>query len=172
MPTLLDITDDIRRLESTILGLIDEGEVDFAGTLLPFFDGLHEDRARKLEGYCHVIRALEGEAAALNVHINAVRAKMVARENAASRLKTRLHDYLIAEGITKIDAGVFTLSVQANGGSRPLKLADDLDLNTVPEPYIVVTRTLNVAAVRNALEAGEDVPFAALADRGTHLRIR
>ena len=96
-----------------------------------------------------------------------------ARGNAATRLKLRLHDYLRITGRDKVQTETGrTIAVVKNGGKAPLKVADSIDLDSLPPELVKVSKTLNNDAVRERLEAGESLPFASLAERGTSLRIR
>jgi hypothetical protein len=57
--------------------------------------------------------------------------------------------------------------IQANGGKAPIVL---LDADAIPDHLVVVERHPNAAAIRAALERGEDVPGCALGERGEGVR--
>jgi len=57
-------------------------------------------------------------------------------------------------------------------GTCLLKIAEGLDVETLPAEFVRVIKSVDAEAVRAALEAGEDVKFATLEARGTHLRIK
>lgn len=80
-------------------------------------------------------------------------------------------------GFTKRAGGKFEtpvgrrLRVQANGGKLPVEVVHGTDPTTVPEQYRRVQVSIDLDAVRESLAAGEVLGWAALGERGSHLRI-
>jgi Siphovirus Gp157 len=90
-----------------------------------------------------------------------------------SRLKARLKDYLECTDRTKaVTSSGKMFAIQKNGGASPLVVAEDLDLSTLDQRFVRTVASLDTSAVRAAIAAGEDVPFASLGETGSHLRIR
>ena len=63
------------------------------------------------------------------------------------------------------------LAIQKNGGKQPL-VVDWLPLEELPERFQKVTITEDREKIAEALAAGEELTFARLEPRGTHLRIK
>ena len=89
--------------------------------------------------------------------------------NGAKRLKDRLLLFFQAHGIKSLETPRFRVGVQLNGGVAPLVIANP---NDVPEDYCKVKVEPDNQSIRAALEAGTQLPFAKLGERGYSLRIR
>jgi len=127
----------------------------------------------KLDRYVNWIRSLEMEASTARSEAEEYIARAQARENRVKWLKQRMKAYLEYTNRQKVQTATGrTLAIQANGGSVPVKLADGIDPATVPDDLVIVKRTVDTDAVRKALQAGRELPFATLGERGSHLRIR
>lgn len=124
---------------------------------------------QKAESYCHVIADLKGKIAGAEMELERLTQLHAAYTAQAKDLKTRLRDAVALRG-GKAQAGTFALRVQQNGGKTPVKLDDSLNPESLPDDLRVVKFSPNVDAIRAKLEAGESLPFAALGERGTHLR--
>jgi hypothetical protein len=150
--------------------------IDDSGELSPdveaFFGTLETEEAEKLDNYVNLVKQLDAEAVAAVAEAEQYRAKATARTNAVARLKARLKLHLEQTGRTKVATTTNrTIRIQANGGKVPLILADGLDAYALPGAFQKVTVSPNTEAIRDALEAGEQLPFAALGEKETHLRI-
>ena len=76
-----------------------------------------------------------------------------------------------ADYLDKLKAGLFTVSIQANGGKAPL-VVDEFDPNAWPTRFQEVKAMPKLDEVRAALEAGDTLEFARIGERGRSLRIR
>lgn len=153
--TLYDITADMARL----LDLHATGEIDdqtFADTLDA---GLAENAEAKLESYAYVIRNLEAEEAALKAETDRLNAKRKAAENAATRMKERVCNYLASTGQEKAKAGLFSWGLRR---TKAVEIEGD-----VPMGFERVKIEPDKVAIKAALEAGQDVPGASLVERTT-----
>lgn len=128
-----------------------------------------ESQGGNLEQLVKAIRSAEREAEACEAEIKSIREKKQVRENRAARLKTGLKQFLEASGQTRVPAGVFTVSLQANPPS--VGIDPDFDLANLPEDLKAVTITPNKSEILKKLKAGEAVPGCTLQE-GTHVRIR
>lgn len=174
MPTLFDIGDDIRTLDSLLEevgGELSDPRVEEAWAVMAA--ELAENEAAKLDGYVNWMRTLEMEAAAARAEAEQYEAKANSRENRIKWLKDRLKNHLEGTGRTKVETATRrVLSIQRNGGAEPVKLVDNLDPATLPDDLAIVKRSPDMDAIRKRLQAGFTLVFATLGERGTHLRIR
>jgi hypothetical protein len=167
MPTLYEISNDLHLIEDLLTQ--ESGEIDIE--LERWFDQVHIDKREKIDRYCQLLRELESRSAQRKEE--ATRLMTLARidANGAARLKNRLLEFFEEHSIRKLETPRFRVSIAANGGKLPLiTLADDLE--RIPDEYVEIKRSLKTDEVREAIEAGEDVWFAILGERGVHLRIK
>jgi hypothetical protein len=125
----------------------------------------------KAENYAGVIRELELRAAARTEEAKRIRTLAEADSTLATRLKERLRDAMVAVGKTRIETERFRLSVQANGGQQPLVI-DPGAVDELPAALTRIVREPDKAAIRAALESGDDIPGCTLLPRGSSLRIK
>lgn len=91
------------------------------------------------------------------------------RENARTRLKAMIMAAMDALGVKELDAGDVTFKTQNVGGQLAIEYVDGV---TVPEKYTKITIETDNKLVREALDAGEELPFAHFAPRGRTLKIK
>lgn len=159
--TLYDIQGDYLRLYE--LAATMEDVEAFSDTL----EGLNGDLEVKSKGCIEVIKQLDMEAKECDEVIERFKAKKQARENAIKRLKTAIYDTMNIAGITEIKAGDYTIKVVKNGGKEPLVIDGE-----VPEAFYKMKYEVDESLIRKAIENGEEIGFAHLEPRGTHLQIR
>lgn len=134
---------------------------------------LAEDEATKLDGYCGLIRSLEGEAAVARSEAEQYLARAAARENRVKWLKARMKLHLESTGRTKaVTATGRTVAIQANGGKVPVWIDPAVVPADLPAPFQRVRVEVDTEAIRANLESGHELSFARLEPRGTHLRVR
>lgn len=133
---------------------------------------LAADEGKKLDGYCGLIRTLEGEAAVAKSEAEEYAMRARTRENKVKWLKRRMMDYLAVTGRTKVQTATSrTIAVQANGGKLPLTMLE-ADVSKLPTAYQRVKVEPDTEGIRAVLEGGGELPFAKLEPRGSLLRIR
>lgn len=96
-------------------------------------------------------------------------------EKAVARLKNRLQWFFERHGLGKIETARFRLGLQNNGGKLPLLITEDAKPEEAEERFhkVIPTRVeFDKDAVRQALEAGEELPFAKLGERGKRIVIK
>lgn len=169
MSTLADYQDELAAITAAMDGE-EFTEADVAGAVDAWLSDT-EGLAAKLDAYAAVIA--EREQYATIRQAEAARLAALAKSDAARAawLRTRLHDFFRAVGRSKIETDLHKFSIQANGGRLPLLVENG---ETIPERFWherTVTE-LDKEALREALEAGAEVPGARLGDRGTRLSIR
>ena len=70
-------------------------------------------------------------------------------------------------GKTKFTTNLFSFNIAKNGGKQQLTIDGD-----VPKEYTRTITENDIDKIRQALENGENLPFAYLEPRGESLRIR
>ncbi len=130
--------------------------------------------AVKLENVGRFIRSQEMVSLAATNEAERLRSRAAVADRKVARLRAAVLQLLQSAGTRTIHTATFTFAETANGGATPV-IVDDVDPCEAAafEPELVITTTsINTAAVRKRLEAGQTLAWARLAPRGTHLRIR
>jgi len=166
--TLYEITGELRELQN----MIEEGaDPDVVNDTI---ESVEFDLEQKAEGYVMVIRNLEAQAKAIKDEEKRLREKRLAAENGIERLKKRLFDSMNATGKKKLNAGVFTLSVQKNGGALPVII--DADVENMPKEMLKIDIKPDTKKIAELLQdEGKSryySKFAHFGERGESLRIR
>ena len=170
MPTIYELG-EIERHALNVLaehgGDMDEPEVLSA---LEQLDCVTVQIENKCEAYCKLIKEMEAQGEARKAE--AVRMRNLADTDlkAAKALRSRMLWFMESSGKKKVDAGKFRVKVQKNSGPQPI----DVDEDRVPPPYLIetVVQTIDTARIREELAEGEDLKFARIMERGTHVRIK
>lgn len=167
MSSLYQLSEDLIRIENLLLETANEGEVD--GVLADYFDQTEGDFIGKVENYCQLIRNIEEREAARAKEAKRIAELAVADEKAAERLKAALKAAMERTNRLKLETPRFRLAVKKNGGLAPLEFTGE-----VPDSF-KKTKTETVVdneAIRNAIAAGQALPFAKLKERATRLEIK
>ena len=166
--TLYEITGELLELQN----MIEEG-VD-PDVINDTIESVEFDLEQKAEGYVMVIRNLEAQAKAIKDEEKRLREKRLSAENGIERLKKRLFDSMNATGKKKLNAGVFTLSVQKNGGALPVII--DADVENMPKEMLKIEIRPDTKRIAELLQDEEKSrlysKFAHFGERGESLRIR
>lgn len=161
---LYEITDNYRKLFDTFNDCDDLSDEEIQA----YFDTLEAIEGEfdiKAENIACFIKELNGEVELLAAEISALKARKSAKENLVFRLKNMLIDNMQATGIKKIDRPKAKLSLRNNAESTSFAKesefirwakANNCDYLRFPEPEI------NKAAVKQALQNGEEIPGAQL----------
>lgn len=166
--TLYEITGELLELQN----MIEEGaDPDVVNDTI---ESVEFDLEQKAEGYVMVIRNLEAQAKAIKDEEKRLREKRLSAENGIERLKKRLFDSMNATGKKKLNAGVFTLSVQKNGGALPVII--DADVENMPKEMLKIDIKPDTKKIAELLQDKEQSrfysKFAHFGERGESLRIR
>lgn len=166
---------DLGNIGRALIDALEEAEGELCPELERFFDELADAKEDKLESYCFVLAELEARAEAQKQKAKEILERAKANENQVARLKARLKTAFEVYGWSKEKAGAFTVALQANGGLLPIKWRFDDEptlLAWVPERFIIKVPKVDREGVRKALADGEELDFAELGDRGSHIRVR
>lgn len=173
--TIFDISDDLLALDELLTE--NDGEItdDAVGEALEaWFDDLGAERDAKIDNYCRLIASIESRAQARAVEVARLDNLIETDQNAATRLKMALYNFMVVQGITKLETPLHKLTVASNGGKPPLIIPDSWreDAANAPEAYHRISIKLDTEAIRADLTSGEKVPGCAIGERGKHLRIK
>lgn len=146
---------------------------EVASAVYAWLKKLDQEEAAKLDNYCEYIATLKMEAAAAKEEAERFLRKAEARLSQMEYLKETMLEYLEKSNRKKVatEKGR-TISVQQNGGKQPLIIDEAIDIQLIPQDYIVLKKELDKEAIRASLLAGMSLPFARLGEPGKHLRIR
>lgn len=127
---------------------------------------IEADMDTKADGYAKIIKSMEGDASQIDEEIKRLQNRKASITNRKEWMKARLYDTMKATGRTKFKTPLFSYSIQKNGGAKPVDL-----MGVVPAEWLKPGDP-DTKRIREYLEAGNDLPFATLGDRGESLRIR
>lgn len=117
-----------------------------------------EQLAVKAEAYAEMVNKYSNLAAIAKARKEQMAAAQAAAEKIAQRLKDRLRDAMVEFDTPKIESGVYRLSLRS---TKSVVVDDEAVL---PNAYRIVKTTADKAAIRAAIESGEEV-------RGAHLQM-
>lgn len=176
--TLYAITAEYRALEA-LLAEAEEAGVDLSSAEVAeivtrwwlALDGQLTDKATRCVA---VIRELEALATAAKTEADRLASYAASKQARANRVRDMVHAAMTAAQVKRLDTPLGAVTVANNGGKAPLVVADvdPAEVQALYPDLVEVKTTINKQAVRDALEQGHPLPFAALGERGTHLRIR
>lgn len=166
--TLLDITQDIEALDDLIAsvnGDITDPTVEKAIT--DWLNELNDGLETKVDNYAALITILNSRAETRKAEANRLLARSKVDANTARFLQERLKLAFDVLEIKKLETDRYRVSVANNGGKKPLDIHGE-----VPPRYTRLVVETDKHKIRRHLEAGCELPFAILQDRGTRLSIR
>jgi hypothetical protein len=173
MPTLFEIEEELLQIDE----LLDELNGDISDPAIEKFvmewlAKVKGQEAAKLDGYVNLIRKWEMLEAAAKEEAERYTKLAKSYESRVDAFKDRMKRHFELTKVNRIiTASGRTLAIQNNGGKVPVEL-QVVDPAALEKRFQRVQVTVNAEAVRAALEAGEQLGFAKLGERGTHLRIR
>ncbi len=160
--TLLDLTGQYLEL----LELASDQDVD-QQTVIDTMEALTGEIEVKADNYAAVMKKLDSKIKLYKTEYKRLKAVADHMENNYNWMKERIKGAMETMGKTKIEGTYAKLSIEGNGGVQPMKITGD-----VPQNYQRIIYEPDNEKIRAALEAGQELAFAHLEDRGTHLRIR
>lgn len=109
----------------------------------------------KIEGYCQVIKELQGDFDKYKAEADRLTARMKTAKNGIDRMKDSLLTFLRATGQSKVKAGTFAVSI---GQSKATNILDEALIPTeykTPQPD-----KIDKTAIKKAIESGVTVAGA------------
>lgn len=164
MESLMQLSDEYKEL----LELASSTDPDEEQAFLDTLEGMTGIIQNKMDGYAAVLTILDGRVSTIDNEIKRLQAWKQIIENRKKRMKEILL-YVMTEKLNerKIQTDFHTFTVCKNGGKQGVDIFD-----AVPDNFQRVIYEADTDKIRDALEAGEDLPFAKLKERGEHVRIK
>ena len=162
---LYELSQDYRQALDTLTDPENDLPAEVIADTLEGLQGTLEDKAVNVAKF---FRNLEATAQAIKEAEQRMSQRRKAIESRVMALKDYLKTHMESCGITKIESPWFTLAIQKNPAAVEI-----MDEDSLPDDFveIVTTRKIDKAGIKQAIEAGADVPGAVLT-RGTRLAIR
>ena len=169
MLKLYEIANEYRRLADS-LDASDTSE-EMTQTIRDTMESLAFDFEDKAEAMAALVAEYEATIEGCKAEIRRLTGKAARADNAIDSIKKYLFSEMQYTGLRKVKAGTWNISISRNGGKAPV-VYKEFTISELPERFQKTTVTLDTAAVRDALEAGEALDFAELGERGESLRIK
>lgn len=162
MATLMDLTGEYKLLLNMMASSETEDIQVFEDTL----DSVLAEIGDKADAYAVVIA--EAKSAAEKFKAESERLGAIAKryENSIDYMKFRLKQAMEEMGMKELKGDYHKFRIQKNGGKKPMQITGE-----VPDNYKKIVYEDDKEKIRKALEDGEELSFAHLEERGTHLRI-
>lgn len=170
MPTIYEIADDLRALHDLLAESGGEVTPETEAAFAAFEAEMLANTSEKLDRYCSLIAELDATAAARKAEAKRLADLARTDERTADSLRERLRWFFETHGLQKQKTARFAVSLVQNGGKPPLVL--ECPVEELPAWALSNRPTVNSEAIREALEAGELVPFARIGERGRRISIR
>ena len=165
MATLYQLTDDYLAL----LEMAEDPDID-EQALKDTMEGIEGEIEIKAEGYAKVIRTLEGDMAACDAESKRLKTKKITIENNIKRMKATLQMAMEATGKRKFKTPLFSFNIQKN---TPSVVMDEAYIENIPERFLVrKDPEINRKAIKDAINAGEDLEGLAHLEQTESLRIK
>ncbi len=168
--TLFTIGDDLEKLNE----LLDDCGDDYQQQefISHWLEQTGAERDKKLDGYCALITEMQARAEVRKAEAKRLAELAASDEGRARLLKDRLKTFFEQHDIKTVQTPRYKLSLSKNGGKAPLILNDSVPATQLPEQFQRVSIDPDTAAIRAVLEAGEQLTFARLGERGASIRIK
>ena len=165
MAKLYELTGELIQLAE--IGLEEDVDAEVFVDTLEAVEGEYDD---KIEGYCKVIKNIEGDIDAVKKEIERLTARKKNMENNVQRMKDAMFNSMKVLGKTTAGGTILKASIQKNGGKLPLIV--EKDAKDLPDEFKVVEFKPDNMAIREALECGRELEFAHFGERGETIRIK
>lgn len=171
MSNLFEITADMMQL----VDMMDDPEID-EQALIDTLEGAEGEFNAKIESWLKVIRMKEADIKERKDLIASLTDKNKMDDNAIERMKKVVMMVMNATGYKKAGTAILSATICGAGGKPPLVWADGIkeDPLLLPKEYVlgVTTYKPDTDKIREALDAGIEVPGVEYGERGSYLRIK
>jgi hypothetical protein len=134
--------------------MIEDGQEGLEDTLASITDAVEE----KLEAYAMVIKNIESDVEGIKSEEKRLAERRKIMENGITRMKQTIAETLQGSGQDKVKTEKFTFSF------RKSSKAEVSDIDSLPQEYVKVERTISRAELAKALKAGEQIQGAQLVE--------
>jgi len=162
---------DLNVQMQTILEMAEDTELDpqlIADTL----EGLEGEVEDKLDSYGIVMNELLMDVEKIDVELKRLTDTKKRINRNIDRMKEAVKASMDLMGKKKVQGNHFTWQIQKNGGKAPLIIDEDMPAISLPEEYQLWDVKPNKEVIRQDLEAGKELPYARLGERGESLRLK
>lgn len=149
-----------------IADMLYEEDVD-EQCVLDTLESIEGDIEDKADSYAKIIKEFEALRDARKAEAKRLTESASVLDNRIKFLKGNLFNVMKETGKTKFNTELFSFNICKNGGKQALTIDGE-----VPEEFTKVIIENDTDKIRQALEDGENLPFAHLEPRGESLRIR
>lgn len=162
MSNIYELTNNYK----TVLNMLYDEDTDEQMILdtLESIEGEIEDKA---DNYAKIIKELEARREARKKEAKRLNDSATIFDNRIKNLKQNLFNAMKETGKTKFATDLFSFNITKNAGRQALEIDGE-----VPEEYTKIIIENDTDKIRQALENGENLPFAHLKARGESLRIK
>ena len=154
-----------------ILDMAESGEFDeelISNTL----EGVEGEIEIKLDSYGVIIIELQADIEKIDQEIKRLTSKKKTIANSINYLKNMVMQTMGTLNTRKVKGDKFTWTIAKNGGKAPLIIDESMPAICLPEEYQIWDVKPNKEVIRQDLEAGKELPYARLGERGESLRLR
>lgn len=155
----------------TILEMAEDDELD-PQLISDTLEGVEGEIEVKLDSYGVVINELQMDVAKIDMEIKRLTEKKKQINGNIDRMKEAVKNTMDLMGTRKVKGDNFTWQIQKNGGKAPLILDESVPVISYPEEYQLWDVKPNKDIIRQDLEAGKELPYARLGERGESLRLK
>ncbi|TQR28353.1 siphovirus Gp157 family protein [Lysinibacillus sphaericus] len=127
--------------------MIEEGQEGLEDTLASITDAVEE----KLEAYAMVIKNIESDVEGIKSEEKRLAERRKVMENGINRMKQAIAETLGSSGQDKLKTEKFTFSF------RKSSKVEVSNIDSLPQRYVKVERTISRADLAKALKAGEQI---------------
>ena len=165
MASLYELTNDLVEFQE----MCNDSDADLKDEVIrDTWEGLEGSYDLKVEAWLKVIKNLDAEKEAVKAEADRLYKRANTIKNNSDRMKNTLIQSMQLTG-HKTAGNLLKATVANNGGKLPLIVDENAEL---PEKYQKVEIKPNNEAIREALDKGEELPFAHFGERGVHINIK
>ncbi len=173
--TLYAISDDMAALDAILTA--EGGDIsspDALAALDAWEAELAADLTGKVDAYCSLIAEMDARSTARAAEAARLTALAKRDASAAGAMRERLRYVWETRGLGRVETDRYSVSLAKNGGKQALVIRDGFDASNLPAWAIRSTTTVDIhrEAIRDRLDDGEVLEFAAFAPRGNSIRIK
>lgn len=152
-----------------LLRLMETEDLD-ADCLKDTIEAVEGDFEIKAENYAKIIKNLESDIAGFKAEEERLSTKRKTLERNIENMKKALYEAMKITGKEKFKSGVFSFSINKNGGKIPICL--DVDVEKLPKQFVIIYKKPNNDALRQHLEEKGKTKYCHFGERGEHLKIK
>ena len=176
MTTLQQIEQEIHNT-LTAMKMVDIDDSEQINELTIILEALLIEMNQKIDEYLYIIRHFEQQAEIQSKEASRLQSLANESSQKAQYMKEVLKNHMEMTETKKILGTFGKVSLCKNGGKSPMWIDSGIDIDELPDEFIITTKTVDACKIREYCEQhGElkvgDRSIAQILERQTHLRIR